>query len=128
MSKIHIRDLLRFNYIPVIILLLPLTACNSGGGDSSPETAPGLNGAYLSWMAPSEREDGTGLSLTEIAGYRVYYGENPGEYTDSVDINDQSMMQMTLDTIPSGTYYIAVTAIDTEGHESVLSSEIVVNH
>lgn len=133
MSILHSRDLSRLNYLPVLILLLPLMACNGGGGGSgSPGSggsgSPGLNEPYLSWLAPSEREDGTGLSLTEIAGYRVYYGENSGEYTNFIDIHDRTMVQMALASIPSGTYYVAVTAIDTEGRESALSSEIVVNH
>ena len=120
MSTLHSNNFLRLYYLPVLVLLLPLAACNGSGSES--------NGAYLSWLAPSEREDGTVLSLTEIAGYRVYYGEKPGEYTNSIDIHDRTSVHMALDSIPAGLYYVAVTAIDTAGRESALSSEIVVNH
>jgi hypothetical protein len=79
----------------------------------------------LSWIAPSEREDGTPISMAEIAGYRVYYGAVQGSYTHQVDIADSATMQVTLSDLATGTYYFAVTAIDTDGRESDLSRQVV---
>jgi hypothetical protein len=80
----------------------------------------------MSWVAPAEREDGTPLALSEISGYRIYYGTKSGVYQGQIYIDDGSATQKQLSGIPSGAYYAVVTTIDTEGRESQYSSEIVV--
>jgi len=78
----------------------------------------------LSWVAPSEREDNTGIDLSEIAGYKVYYGTTQGDYTSSIDINDHTAVGHTFNNFSAGTYYFVVTTFDTEGRESQYSSEV----
>ena len=78
----------------------------------------------LSWVAPVEREDGTPISMAEIAGYRVHIGPSQGNYTNQIDINDSNTMQATLSNLPAGVYYIVVTAFDTDGRESAFSQEV----
>ena len=91
------------------------------GVDEAPTSAD----ITLSWVAPAEREDGTPISMAELAGYRVYYGTSAGNYTTQVDINNGSTMNVTLSGLATGTYYIVVTAIDVDGRESVYSQEAV---
>ena len=79
----------------------------------------------LSWVAPVEREDGTPITMAEIAGYRVYFGLNEGVYTNEVDVHGSDTMQVTLDRLPAGTYYIVVTTIDMDGRESSFSTSLV---
>jgi len=79
----------------------------------------------LSWVAPVEREDGTPISMSEISGYRIYYGETDGFYTYEIDVNESDTMQVTLEGMPVGTYYIVVTTIDMEGRESGYSETII---
>ena len=81
-------------------------------------------GIALSWTAPVEREDGSGISMAEIAGYRVYYGIAPGDYTTEVAIDSGSTMSVTLSNLTPGTYYIAVTTVDLAGRESTYSQEV----
>jgi VCBS repeat-containing protein len=78
----------------------------------------------LSWVAPVEREDGTPISMSEIAGYRVYYGTSQGNYTKQVEIAGSSTMQATLSNLASGTYYIVVTTYDVDGRESAHSQMV----
>ena len=86
----------------------------------------GQNGGItLRWSAPAQREDGSALSMAEIAGYRVYYGATQGSYTDEVVINTASTMNVTLSDLAAGTYYIVVTAVDVDGRESAFSREVV---
>lgn len=80
----------------------------------------------LSWVAPSEREDNTGLDLSEIAGYKIYYGPAQGNYSSSVDINDSSAEGYTFRNFSAGRYYFVVTTFDTEGRESQYSSEVTI--
>jgi hypothetical protein len=118
--------------LTVFFISLLMSACNSEenyGLDGSSGTAGGgvVQGAAisLSWVAPAEREDGNPISMSEIAGYRVYYGTSQGDYSGQVDIAESSTMQATLNNLPSGTYYIVVTTYDVAGLESGYSEEVV---
>ena len=81
----------------------------------------------LSWIAPSEREDNTALSLSEIAGYNIFYGTSQGQYTNSVNIDDSSATGYTFSNFPTGSYYFVITTIDTDGHESQYSPSVNIN-
>jgi len=80
----------------------------------------------LSWVAPAEREDNSGILLSEIAGYKIYYGTTQGQYSDSVPINDGTATGYTFTGLPAGTYYFVVTTIDTEERESQHSSVVTI--
>ena len=82
-------------------------------------------GISVAWRAPVERENGSPISMAEIAGYRVYYGKSRGNYTNEVDINGSSVMEVTLSNLTSGTYYIVVTTVDSNGRESAFSQEVI---
>jgi hypothetical protein len=81
--------------------------------------------ASLSWRAPSERIDGESLPLSEIAGYRIYYGISSGDYDSVLSIDDPYTSTLLIDDLPLGTYYFAMTTVDTNGLESGYSSEAV---
>ncbi len=82
----------------------------------------------FSWIAPVAREDETPIAMSEIAGYRVYFGTETGNYTQSIEINDAYIDAITLDELDTaGTYYIVITTVDTDGRESTYSTEIVLN-
>ena len=105
-----------------LLICLQVVACNSSseeGENITPVLIPALN-----WIAPSEREDGTPISLAEIAGYRVYYGSSTGEYLYKVDITDSTANQAELSGLLPGTYYFVVTVLDTDGRESRFSEEV----
>jgi len=119
----------RLKYLFALILIFPLFACSGTGTEASNPFAIGStshNVLAINWVAPSEREDGTGLALSEIAGYRIYYGTVPGVYQSQIDINDQTVDQAQIVDIPLGTYYVVMTTIDAEGRESGYSSELAV--
>ena len=80
----------------------------------------------LSWVAPAEREDNTSIALSEIAGYKIYYGSTQGQHPNSVTIDDGSATGHTFQNFTAGTYYFVVTTIDTEGRESQFSTEIMI--
>lgn len=76
----------------------------------------------LNWQAPTENVDGT--PLTDLAGYRIYYGQLSRSYTGDSAVDDPSASSTTI-SLPSGTYYVAMTALDAEGNESTYSNEII---
>jgi hypothetical protein len=62
----------------------------------------------------------------DLAGYRLYYGISPrseGAYTQTVPINNKNATTWEL-SLPSGTYYFALTAVDFVGNESGFSNEV----
>ena len=76
----------------------------------------------LNWQAPEQNVDGS--PLTDLAGFTVYYGAASRDYTSSVRVGDPAAASHTL-SLPSGTYHVAMTALDVEGNESALSNEVL---
>jgi len=64
---------------------------------------------------------------TDLAGYRLHYGNNPraqATYTQTVPINNRNATTWEL-TLPDGVYYFALTAVDLAGNESGFSNEVM---
>jgi hypothetical protein len=78
----------------------------------------------LNWTAPVARTDGSPITMSEIAGYNVYYGPSAGSYPNQLSVNDGSSTSATITDLLTGTYYLVVTTEDYEGRESAYSSEI----
>ncbi len=113
---IHLR---KFNfgcsrYFSTLAVVLPLVACSGGGGG----LAGGSATVALTWDAPSEREDSTALNSEDVAGFRIYYGFEAGVYQDPIAVNDPAATQVQISNLPSGTYFVVMTTIDSEGRES----------
>ncbi len=108
----------------------PLTAgttfsltCTGPGGSTLQMLSVGVIGpVQLSWMAPEENVDGS--TLTDLAGYRIYYGTSSRNYSDMIDLSNPAATAHTL-TLASGDYYVAMTALDGEGNESAYSNEVI---
>jgi hypothetical protein len=72
----------------------------------------------LSWKAPVARNDGTPLSLADIDGYRIHYGNSSGNYTYHIDLADGTAQSVVLTDLTLGTYYLVMTTYDIDGRES----------
>jgi hypothetical protein len=75
-----------------------------------------LGSATLSWTAPTQNEDGT--TLTDLAGYKLYWGTTPGSYTESVTIDNPSVLTYVVENLAPGTYEFVATSFNTSGVES----------
>ena len=84
-------------------------------------TTVSLREALLSWQAPTKNVDGS--ALTNLAGYKIYYGTTSKNYTQTVSVTGASTTQWTLSLAP-GTYYFAMTAVDSTGGESSKTNEV----
>jgi hypothetical protein len=78
--------------------------------------------AVLTWNAPTENANGS--PLTDLAGYRVYYGTDPAGLTSSVNISDPSQLTHTISDLAAGVYYFEMTAYNTSGKESNRSERV----
>jgi len=81
--------------------------------------------AALSWAAPTERTDGS--LLTDLAGYKIFYGRMPGIYDYQIDINNPGVLTYVVENLVSGNWYFALTAYDSKGLESDRSNEVLRN-
>ena len=60
---------------------------------------------------------------SDLAGYKIYYGTSSGVYSTTIDVKNVTIYDIT--NIPDNrTYYIALTAYDTSGNESIKSNEV----
>jgi len=91
-------------------------------GKNEPSTTADIT---INWTAPIKREDNTPIVLSEITGFKIYYGTTQGKYNNSVTINDGSETQYLFKDLLSGTYYFALTTLDTDGRESAYSTEVL---
>lgn len=85
-----------------------------------------VRGASLvvEWDPSTARTDESALS--NLAGYRIYYGEQSGVYDRVVEVGPGT--RATLASLKDGvTYYIAVSAVDGFGQESQRSEEMAWN-
>ncbi|MEW6570533.1 MAG: fibronectin type III domain-containing protein [Nitrospirota bacterium] len=76
----------------------------------------------LSWSPPTSNENGTRLS--DLAGYKVYYGTTSGKYSRSIDVGNVTSYTV-YNLADSATYFFAATAYDRSGNESEFSNEVV---
>ena len=74
----------------------------------------------LSWTAPTQNEDGT--ALEDLAGYKIYWGTTPGNYTNSVTIDTTGTTTYVVENLSPGTYEFVATAYNASGVESRYSS------
>lgn len=103
----------------VICLLISLFNSCGVGGASSKESS---KFASLSWLPPTTNVDGT--ELTDLAGFKIYYGKASGAYSEVTDINNPDTTEYTIEGLAEGTYYFAATAYDIMGNESRYSNEV----
>ncbi len=107
--------------IAFLFISLSLFSCGGcgGSGSSTSNNSPG-NSATLTWDPPTTNADGT--PLTDLAGYKIYYGTSPDNYTVVINVGNVTIYR--IDNMPLGTYYFAVTAYDTAMNESDYSNEV----
>jgi hypothetical protein len=88
----------------------------------APSPAPSVGTATLSWVAPQTNADGS--TLSDLAGYRIYYGTGSGNYTDSVTVSDPQATTYTVANLSASTYYFVLRAFDKSNVESAPSAEV----
>jgi hypothetical protein len=98
----------------------PAPSSDSNPAPSSGETTYGS--ITLSWTAPTYNTDGS--VLTDLDGYRIYWGTAPGQYRNSVTIDNESITVYVLENIPVGTYEFVATSFNSAGVESNYSNPV----
>ena len=99
-----------------------LSACGGGGSSTSSSNPPEAttSSITLSWETPVSLADGR--PLADLSGFNIYYGKSPLGYSEMIDTGD--VRTYTLQNMPAGTYYFAITAYDSAGNETDFSPEV----
>jgi hypothetical protein len=112
--------------------LLLLSACGGtaevvSGASNPPAPAPipaptpaPTYSASVSWTVPLRNTDGS--ALTDVSGYRVYYGTSPSNLSQSVLVSGDGVTSVTITGLAAGTYYFAVATQASTGQASIPSA------
>jgi hypothetical protein len=107
-------------YSNVSISVSDGTATSSLPAFSIEVTQTALGAMILSWTAPTENTDGS--ALTDLAGFKLYYGTSAGSYTHQVRIDNPSISTYLIDNLLPKTYYVVATSFNQAGVESSYSN------
>jgi hypothetical protein len=75
--------------------------------------------ATLTWTPPTTNIDGS--PLTNLAGYRVYWGTSLGDYPNSTTLSNPGLTSYVVTNLTPGTWYFVATAVNSAGGESAFS-------
>jgi hypothetical protein len=114
------NNILRFVVLISSCISIAFLGCNCGGGRGDSGSSPSNNSATLTWDAPTTNADGT--PLTDLAGYKVYYGTTSGNYTDVIDVGN--VITYKVEDLQPGTDYFAVTVYNNSRNEGGYSNEV----
>ena len=116
----------------LVLAGLALAGCHDSSDGSSmfatPSSAAPTSGsptsgsATLSWDAPTT--DTNGQPLTNLSGYRIYYGESKTTLTETVNLTGTGLQTYVIDNLNAGTWYFAIKAVNSAGVESALSNVV----
>lgn len=86
------------------------------------EPTPTVGAATLSWTPPTRNTDGS--SLTNLAGYRIYYGTSASALTKTVQVSSAGITTYVVEGLAPSTYYFTVRAYNSAGAESANSNVV----
>lgn len=106
---------------------ITVTATSAAGESSSDKIvinreSVGTGAVTLSWVAPTERTDGT--PLTNLAGYKIAYGRMSGIYDYEIDVPNPGIVTYVVENLVPGDWYFTLTAYDASDLESAPSNEV----
>lgn len=87
---------------------------DSGGAQLPPANVT------ISWTPPTENTNGT--ALTNLAGYHLYYGTSQANLNQRVNITNAGLASYVVSNLTAGTWYFALTAVNSLGVESPRSA------
>jgi len=76
--------------------------------------------ATISWLPPTQNTDGS--TLTDLAGFRIYYGTSATALTQTATITNPGLTSYVVQNLAAATWYFTVRAYATDGAESTSSN------
>ena len=97
---------------------------NDNGNQNTPNTQSNSTGVVtLNWLPPTENTDDTVLS--DLSGYKLYFGLSPSSLTTSITINNPGITTYLVENLNNNSvYYFTMTSINSSGIESEYSNVV----
>jgi hypothetical protein len=76
----------------------------------------------LNWISPSQNTDSS--TLTNLAGFKIYFGTSLGSYSNTVLIDNPGITTFVVENLAPNTWYFVLTAYDQWGKESDFSNVV----
>ena len=111
----------RHHVFLTLLLAVIVSACVSCR-ESVTANQVGTSSTTLSWTPPTQNSDGS--PLTDLAGYKIYYGNESGNYRTSIHIDNPGIAIYVVEYLRPNTYFFVITAINSSGVESQFSNEV----
>jgi hypothetical protein len=121
--------------VSTFLILATLAGCGGGSGGPTggpapvptptpvpPSPTPVTGIAELIWTAPTRNEDGS--ALTDLAGYKVRYGQSAGALTQVLDVAVPAATTTRINGLVAGTWYFTVASYTNTGVESVQAGPV----
>ena len=107
----------------LVSLAVAAVACTDGGSAPAESPAPVSSGtATLEWSRPSSNEDGS--ALTDLAGYKVYYGHGAYTLDRVVDVRGATVSKAEIQGLEPGIWYFAIASYNSAGVDSAKSGVV----
>jgi hypothetical protein len=81
------------------------------------QDSPGA--ATVTWLPPTTNTDGS--VLTNLSGYRIYYGTSSSALNKTVTLNNPGLSAFVVQNLSPATYYFAIKTLTSSGGESAMS-------
>jgi hypothetical protein len=85
-------------------------------------TQVAMGSVTLSWTPPSENTDGS--PLTNLAGYKIYFGKSQNSLDQVVTIDSPGVTTYVIENLSPSTYYFAMSSLNASGVESERSQTL----
>ena len=95
---------------------------DSGSSPPPPPVPPATGKVTLNWARPTSNEDGS--ALTDLAGYKVYYGRAPYELKKNVNVHGGKVTSVEIQELAHGSWYFAIASYNSAGVESSKSGVV----
>jgi hypothetical protein len=79
----------------------------------------------LSWIPPTTNTNGT--PLTNLSGYKIYYGTSPSSLTHSVQITNPGIASYAVGNLSPATWYFSLVSFNSANVESPFSQVVSKN-
>jgi Putative Ig domain len=82
----------------------------------------GIGSVTLSWMPPTQNADGS--PLTDLAGYRIYVGRSPRNFTRVIALTNPGLTAYVVEDLGRASWHFAMTSVNSSGRESARSAVV----
>jgi hypothetical protein len=76
----------------------------------------------LSWSPPTENVNGS--SLTDLSGYKIYYGRSASSLTQTIELSNPGLTRYVVENLSPANWHFAMSSVNSQGVESTRSATV----